>query len=344
MLRKTVRTLAGATLAATLIATAAPAAQAANTQTELPFNTFGDIVATNTRIFISGGETSTSIVVARPTGSILGEIRNLPGPTDLQLSADRRLLYVALHGGGIAAFDTQSLEERARYDTGDTCPGSLALSKRRLYFGYNCSRHGYEGNVGLIDLDHPSSPPRLPLIAPAVLGVPLLNAPTSGANVLLVSETVATPGDIYLYASDPDGGLTRLRKSDHGSLGEALTDLAISSDGSTAYSTSAWPYGIVEFATNDLSVRRVLPTRAFPNAVDASPDGRLLASGSFSCCDPDLFFFRTDGTPTGVVELGDDLFHRALTWSPTGRRLYAVTGDIGWNERPAVLHVLNAPR
>ena len=42
MLRKTVQTLAGATLAASLIATAGPAAEAANTQTELPFKTFGD--------------------------------------------------------------------------------------------------------------------------------------------------------------------------------------------------------------------------------------------------------------------------------------------------------------
>jgi sugar lactone lactonase YvrE len=161
---------------------------------------------------------------------------------------------------------------------------------------------------------------------------------------LLVSETTGTPGSIYVYASAPDGGLTRLRDSIDGSLGLSLADMTVSGDGSIAFSAAAEPYGIVEFATSDLSLRRVVPTGAFPNSVEVSSDGRLIAAGSFSCCGPDLFVFRADGTPTGVMELGDDLFARAVAWSPTGRRLYAVTGDAGWGARPAVLHVRNAPQ
>jgi hypothetical protein len=342
MLRTAVRTLAGGFLAAGLVATVSPSAQAAEAKVELPFKTFGDVVATSTRVFVSGGETSTSIVVARPTGSIITELRNLPGPTDLHLSPDRRQLYVALHGGAIAVFDTQSLKERARYQTG-TCNGSLALSNRKLYFGYNCSRHDFEGNAGVIDLDRPAAP-RLGLIT-SVFGVPLLAAPAGGADRLLVAEVTGTPGSVYVYATAPDGGLTMLRQSVGDSIGSSLADVAISHDGSTGFVAAAEPYAIVEFATHDLSQpTRLLPTRAFPIAVEVSPDGGQLAAGSFSCCDPDLFLFRTDGTPTAVIELGDDLFARGLAWAPSGRRLYAVTGDPGLQERPAVLHVLSAPQ
>lgn len=71
-----------------------------------------------------------------------------------------------------------------------------------------------------------------------------------------------------------------------------------------------------------------------------------MAAGSKAYYDPDLFVFRADGTRTAATDFGEEslLFDRGIAWGPSGRRLYAVTGDPTFLDQPAVLRVLNAPQ
>ncbi|MBM0234856.1 hypothetical protein JNW91_25420 [Micromonospora sp. STR1_7] len=113
--------LALAALTAGLLTGTFPAqAQAAPapTATPVPLATVADVVSAGDRVFISGGRSSTDVAVTSATGAVVGTLSGLPGPTDLLLSADRQTLYVALPtANAIAAFDTGSLVESARYDT-----------------------------------------------------------------------------------------------------------------------------------------------------------------------------------------------------------------------------------
>src|SRR5690348_6437652 len=86
--------LAGLTGAAITPGTALAAP--APTVTILPFNNPSDVVSTGDRVFVSGGSESTQIAVTDAAGTLTGTIDGLEGPTKLQLSNDRKTLYVTL--------------------------------------------------------------------------------------------------------------------------------------------------------------------------------------------------------------------------------------------------------
>ncbi|HLL66757.1 MAG TPA: hypothetical protein VK453_13615 [Micromonosporaceae bacterium] len=331
---------------------AAHAAEAPGITLALP--SAADVVATNRRVFVSGGQNSTAVAVTDAEGAAVTTLENLAGPTDLLLSQDRRTVFVALHGSGaVAAFDTRSLREVARYDTGTSCLNSLAQSGRWLWFGYGCATDS-ENNVGRIDLRAtPGTTPAAPRLAmveepyQALFSPPLLATPAQNPNVLIVGDGLLSPSPLFAYSIGADGTLTLLRRSDHLSAGDSLADIAVTADGSTVFTASASPFVLQEFPVDAMTT----PTRYFrtggnPTAVELSPDGRYVAGAVVNRTADEVFLFNRDATVVASYSVGTtraSVPKRALAWSPNGRRLYAVSWDYNKAEvvSPApTLHVL----
>ncbi|CCH16101.1 YncE family protein [Micromonospora lupini] len=339
-------TLALAALTAGLLTVAIPGqaqAAAAPTATPLPLKTVADVVSAGDRVFVSGGRTSTDVVVASSTGAVVGTLSGLPGPTDLLLSADRRTLYVALpSANAIAAFDTGTLVESARYDTGaGECPSSLALTGRYLWFGYGCDQWG--GNIGQIDLGRQPARLTTRVVSQDYHDYPLLAAAGQNRSVLLAGQPSLSPSSVYAYGIGAGGALTTLRTNDWSVLGSNLRDIALDPTGTTLYTAAGAPYEVQAFPFADISTpSATYPTGAYPNAVEVSRDGTRIAAGADATYDPDVFVFTPDGTELARFELGDELSDGALAWAPNGARLYAVAWDWTGVDQ-ATLHVLPIP-
>ncbi|MBM0274745.1 YncE family protein [Micromonospora tarensis] len=338
--------LALAALTAGLLTGAVPGqaqAAAAPTATPLPLKTVADVVSAGDRVFVSGGRSSTDVVVTSATGEVVGTLAGLPGPTDLLLSADRRTLYVALPtANAIAAFDTGSLVESARYDTGaGECPSSLALTGRYLWFGYGCDQWG--GNIGQIDLGRQPARLTTRVAEQDFHDFPLLAAAGQNRSVLLAGQPGLSPASVYAYGIGTAGALTTLRTNAWSVVGSNLRDVALDPTGTTLYTAAGAPYEVQAFPFADITTpSATFPTGAYPNAVEVSRDGTRIAGGADASYDPDVFVFTPDGTELARFELGDELSSGALAWSPNGARLYAVGYD--WTGvTQATLHVLPVP-
>ncbi|MEH0931869.1 YncE family protein [Micromonospora sp. CPCC 205558] len=339
-------TAALAALTAGLLVGAVPGhAQAAvtPTATPLPLKTVADVVSAGDRVFVSGGRSSTDVVVTSATGALVGTLSGLPGPTDLLVSADRRTLYVALPAANaIAAFDTGSLIESARYDTGaGECPSSLALTGRYLWFGYGCDQWG--GNIGQIDLGRQPARLATQVADQDFYDAPLLTAASQNRAVLLAGQPSLSPASVYAYGIGAAGTLSTLRTNAWSVLGSNLRDIALDPTGTTLYTAAGAPYEVQAFPFADISApSATYPTGAYPNAVEVSRDGTRIAGGADASYDPDVFVFTPDGTELARFELGDELSSGALAWSPNGARLYAVAYDWTGVDQ-ATLHVLPIP-
>ena len=92
---------------------------------------------------------------------------------------------------------------------------------------------------------------------------------------------------------------------------------------------------------SDLTQQMSLPTAAYPNAVQLSPDNTLVAAGSDALYDKDVFVFRRNGSRIGSVDFGAEqvLIDKGLAWSPDGTKLYAVSVH-PYEDIPPTLHVL----
>ncbi|MET8370258.1 hypothetical protein ABZU42_11055 [Micromonospora profundi] len=344
-IRKGTTRAALAALTAGLLTAALPTpAQAApaQTATPLPLTTVADVVSAGDRVFVSGGRSSTDVVVASATGAVVGTLSGLPGPSDLLLSPDRQTLYVALPtANAIAAFDTGSLVESARYDTGaGECPSSLALTGRYLWFGYGCDQWG--GNIGRIDLGR--QPARVTTgmaTTQDFYGAPLLTGVLQNRSVLLAGQMSLSPASVYAYAIGTGGTLTLTRTSDWTAIGSNLQDIALDPTATTLYTAAGAPYEVQAFPFADITTPSVtFPTGAYPAAVEPSRDGTRIAAAADTSY---LFVYRPDGTELNRFVLGGgELSPGGLAWSPNGARLYALSYD--WTGRnQATLHVLPVP-
>ncbi|MCG5468595.1 hypothetical protein LADH09A_002463 [Micromonospora sp. LAH09] len=336
-------TLALAVLTAGLLTAVFPGQAQAATQTAtlLPLTTVADVVSAGDRVFVSGGSTSTDVVVTSATGTVVGTLPSLPGPTDLLLSADRRTLYVALPtANAIAAFDTGSLIESARYDTGaGECPSSLALTGRYLWFGYGCDQWG--GNIGRIDLGRQPARLSTGVANQDFYGAPLLAAASQNRAVLLAGQTSLSPASVYAYGIGSAGALNLLRTNDWTVIGSNLQDIALDPTATTLYTAAGAPYEAQAFPFADITTpSATFPTGPYPAAVEPSRDGTRIAAGATTSY---LFIFRPDGSElTRFVLGGGELSAGGLAWSPNGARVYALSYD--WSARnQATMHVLPVP-
>ncbi|MDG4832559.1 hypothetical protein O7627_25085 [Solwaraspora sp. WMMD1047] len=332
----------GLVIAGTLLHPFGAAAQAAAPYTELPLDRADDVVATAERVFISSGNLSQSVAVTDPAGEVLGMLDALPGPADLLLSDDQSTLYVALPNvNQIAAFDTGSLTETARYATGaGACPSSLALAGDRLYFGYGCDQWG--GNIGRIDLDQQPATVHTGLASESFYRHPLLSTVPGAPSVLIAGQPALSPASVSVYSVAASGALAFQRRTAHTAAGSNLRDIALGADAASVYLAQGAPYGIQAFAVADLNQQSMfIPTTAYPNAVEVSPSGARIAAGSDAAYQPDVFILRPDGIRVTTFELGQTLVTGALAWSPDGGAVYAVSQH--WSGSPPQLHVLPVP-
>ncbi|MBG0563742.1 hypothetical protein [Actinoplanes aureus] len=330
-----------AACAAGVLAGPAPAAAAPPAVTVLPFSRPADVVSTGDRVFISGGRDASQIVVTDAAGTVTGSLDGLPGPTDLQLSNDRRVLFAALPAANaIAAFDTASLQETARYSTGaGACPSTLAITGRYLWFGYGCGQ--WDSNIGRVDL-------RRPAVATGLAGQtffvpPLLAAARLNPGVLLVGEPDPSPSRLLAYDVGTGGTLTLVGPPAGVPNHEFLADIALDPAGATAYTAAGFPYLVQAFAMTDLTQPvRTYDTGPYPAAVELSRNGRRIAAAAQTPTGPHLFVFAVNGSVIAQTDLFGQaryLVSGGLAWAPDGQRLYAVTYNDADPAVRAELHV-----
>jgi hypothetical protein len=176
--------------------------------TALPLAKFDSALADgwHRHAFVTGGPGSDSVVVTDFSGTVVKVIENLPGAAGLALSDDSRTLYVGLSGAdAIAAIDTWSLTERARYSTGEkSCPTNLAVSGRAIWFGYGCRWNGEPGNLepGLGSLTFRHGKPQVQLAQQGTQRwfstAPLVKT-SSRTGLLALGEKSRTPAQVQLY-------------------------------------------------------------------------------------------------------------------------------------------------
>jgi hypothetical protein len=197
---------------ASVALSAGPAAAATTRSVVLPFTSyFGMLVdPVNQHLFVTGGASSSSILVMDYSGETVAAIPDEPGASGLALSGDGSTVYVALAGGdAISAISTSTLTETARYATGTgTHPAYVAYSSGKVWFGYSASFSNGPAGIGSVD----------PGTSPAAVTLNATNDPPY--NWTSAPELAATPtGDLVAGAG---GGPLKLASYDV-STGTAAT-------------------------------------------------------------------------------------------------------------------------
>jgi hypothetical protein len=153
--RRILASLAGAAVvaAAGVLVLSGTGPAAADTDRILPVaGRPGDIVVdgAHQRVLISDPQAN-RIIATDYAGNLVGTVGDLPGVTDLALSADSARLYAAVTGGdAIASISTAALTVTTTYPTGaGTKPASLAVKPDRIWFSY---QDDFFANIGSLDL------------------------------------------------------------------------------------------------------------------------------------------------------------------------------------------------
>ncbi|MDX2915809.1 MULTISPECIES: YncE family protein [Streptomyces] len=335
------RTLPAATALAVLFSSAAlavaPTASADGARI-LPVKSAGDIVVdgVHQRVFISSPYDG-KVVATDYSGTVVGTVASLPGVEGLQLSADSTTVYAAVPGADtIAAIDTASVKESARYATGEgTDPAHLALAGGKLWFGYGNADHG---DIGSLDLS--GAEPVVTLAQDTATdhqGAPRLAA-TPGAPNLLAAASPEYYGSWLTVYDVSTGTATRTAAHDGSSSNLGSTaDLAFTPDGSRLITANPGDEHTV-WQTSDLTEVGAYKTEYHPEAVAIAGDGTV-AAGSSGTYDPGLFVFKPGATTpvrsyefpsTGSSSGNDALGDENLAWEPGpgAGRLFGVTHNI----------------
>lgn len=304
---------------------------AADSSKILPAASVGDVVAdgVHQRVFISD-PTSGKVLATDYSGNVVGTIPSLPGVTGLELSADSGTLYAGVRGAdAIAAIDTSTLVESARYATGaDTEPAYPALAGGKLWFGYGAAA---EGNIGSLDLSGAEPVVTLDQEPDSTwYSAPTLASKPGAPGTLAAGAEGQNPVQLAVY-DVASGTATRTAQLRTG--GSNLHDLALTPDGSQVVVASGAPYHHQVYRTSDLTPGTSYPSDAYPNAVDIAPDGTV-AAGIDGWYEPDVYVYKQDTTKpvrtydfpnTGNSSGADTLEDAGLAWAPDTSRLFAVT-------------------
>ncbi|MEU4704607.1 WD40 repeat domain-containing protein [Nonomuraea dietziae] len=313
-------------MAAGLLVAQAPAAMAADSLTDLGASLGSDhgadVVTGNDKIFVSAND---RIVVADAQGALKGTITDLPSVRGLAITPDGTRLYAALRDSKqVAEIDTGSLAITRRIDlTAYLCPSNLALSGGRLYVGYGCSS---QNDGGVVSLDVSATRPEPLQIATRLYEAPLIAA---AGQKLIVGITGLSPGDFRVY--DLSGADATLRGviSGHTHGLSNLMDIAISPDGSTAFSAFGSPHRFDAWDTTNLTLVRSYGVETtvpgYSRAITLSPDGAFVVGGRST--DTSLTVFDTaTGEKTFTYENPDvEIVAGSLIF--TGRDIFGVVRE-----------------
>ncbi|MCX4699223.1 hypothetical protein [Streptomyces sp. NBC_01373] len=328
---------------------------AADTSTSLPISSYRDMAvdAAHQQVFLSdpfGG----SVLVTDYTGQVVKQIGGEAGAWGVALSSDSRTLYVALRdAGAIAAIDTATLQETARYDTGTGAgayagPTSLALAGGKIWFGY--STDTWHGALGSLDLSGPQPVVTRDQGLDTFRGAPHLAATPQDPDTLVAAESDGNAASLAVYDVSTGRAEAQARRVDPGPDGCAsLQDLALTPDAARVVVACASPYYHQAFRTADLSDDGRYTTSHYPNSVAVAPDGTI-AAGINGASSPDVYLFpQGDSTafhtwdfPASSPYTTNTLQSGGLAWAPDGSRIFAVTEDSGSSSLS--LQVLNHPQ
>jgi hypothetical protein len=323
--------VAGALVAGlgTVLTASSPASAATPDGYPLPITRVGGVVVdgSHQRIFVADPWDS-KVVAVGYDGAILGTASNLPGVAGLALSPDESTLYAAAAGAdAIAAINTESVTESARYATGPgTAPRYLAVAGGKVWFGYGPD--GGHGGLGSLDpatgessvtLDQDTGWYNAPMLA-------------ATADELALADPYTSSGTVKILNIAGDRPQTIAGKD----LGSFIAeDLAFSPDGSRLLIVSHGEE-VDSWQTADLSESTSYPMGVGQaNAVAVAPDGRLAAGSTYPDENPRVHVFLPDTTTpvrqfnlastSGYTGGQDDLADRGLLWEPNGTRLFAIS-------------------
>lgn len=331
-MRRTAVVVAALALAHAGFVGLAPTASAeAHTTVSLPLTAFRDIVVDEAHghVFVTGGPAD-GIVVRTLEGAAVTTISGVSGAAQMVLASGGSRLLVALEGAdAIAAIDTSTLTEVARYATGaSTCPSTLALVGAKVWFGYGCAAGS--GNLGVLDTVAPSV--SLQKLASGTFGgAPALQGVPAFAGVLVAAARGATPGLLQVFnVSSGDAVLGNSTNP-----GDDLRDLTVSGDGRQAITVTGPPL----LWSKGWEVPTLSPGASYAVGEDimalaAGP--QLTAVGRDSSTEQDLYLYRSGDTssPIGMSEIGTNgagvgLNRGGLAITATGDRVFAVIGSPG---------------
>ncbi|MEU5764325.1 hypothetical protein ABZ782_00200 [Streptomyces asoensis] len=304
----------------------------------LPLTGYAHLVAdtAHQHIFISQGAGSTGIVVTDLSGTPVTTVAGEQGATGLALSPDGGTLYAALaDGGAIAAIDTATLTETARWSTGaGSSPVSVAVAGGRVWYGYTA---GGKGGIGSLD---PAAP------TPAATPQPALSQWTT-------APLLTTGGDV-LAAEEPQGSLSHVAtfgvasgtasvKADTWVYGGTATGLAVTGDGARVLLAAPQQlalraYRSADLAAADPAVYFTGGSGSAPGSVAVDTDGTVAVAGTsgiYLYAGPNTLAENHLTLPSGTVAPD------GLEWGADGTTLYAITKDSSGGYS---LHVLDAPK
>jgi hypothetical protein len=319
---------------------AAPA-EAATTSVQLPISTYSHMLIdpVHHHIFVTGGSSSSSILVTDYSGNTVATIPNETGATGLALSSDGSTVYAALDGGdAISAISTSTLTETTRYATGTGIePVYVAYTSGNIWFGYGGATQGGIGSVdpstGAVTLNATNDPSN------SWYAAPILAASPDGE--LAAGEPGQSPDQLATYDVS-SGTATVLAPEQFEQSAGNLQSMQITPDGSDLVTASGYPYYQQIYSVSTLSSEGEYPTTAYPNSVSISGDGTVAAGTDAGS--NEVFVFAPGGsTPLNTYDFGSNwLAADGVALTPDGSELFAITATDAYGDNPT-LNIIPGP-
>lgn len=327
-------------LATPTVALTGPSAWADGTAA-LPLSHYAHMVvdATHRHLFFSQGAGSAGILVTDLSGTPVTTITDEAGANGLALSADGVTLYAALtDGDAIAAIDTATLAESARYQTGaGSGPVSVAVAGGDVWYGYTT---GGAGGIGRLD--------------PSAAGPSA--TPQPGMSHWTVAPLLAAGGDV-LAAEEPQQNLSHVAtfrvssgtasvKADTLVYGGTAAGLRVTADGATVLLAAPQSAAVYTYHTSDLAFAS--PSAYYSGGVGSDPDALALdadgtiAVGSAAGSGAGVYMYAGSNLAENHVTFASGtVVPDGLAWGADARTLYAVTTD---SSGSYTLDVLSDPK
>jgi hypothetical protein len=322
--------IAGPALSQTALADTTQAAVAAEGH-PLPIAEVGDEIVdpVHRHVLVSdpyGGK----LVATNYLGEVVAVHDDPDGVGGLTLSADSKTLYATLTDAhAIAAFDTVTLTETARYPLSDDIyPEHLTRAGGKLWFGYrgDYEHSGYLGNFGSLDLS--GAEPVVHLHDATTDGSafsmsPYVSTAVDTPGVLLVADSSSnfpTSGTASTYdvSSGAEVALSHGRVSPVDTVAATLT-----ADGTEIIASTGcdvWQTSVTDMTQQSPAYAQDCGAQSMA----AGADGRI-ALGYDDTGSASQIRVYPAGSQTATET--DDLWTNALAFEPGGPRLFAIGYD-----------------
>lgn len=295
-------------------------------------------------LLFASGPTRPGVLVTDGTGKTITQIAT-PGIADLALAPDGSAVYAAAtNNSQILKIDPLSLTVTATYQLATAqCPTSVAVVGGYLAFGYTCD--GQWGGVGVLDLAQPTAPPNT--VSSGAVYNPLVRSVPGHSEVLEADQGLSPASSKVISIAN---GLPTVTASTSALNCSNLTDLAISTDGSTFTPACGAPYNFGRYSLTTFAQVGVFGANPYPNGAAYSADGKYFAGGMNGIYNNDVVEYQLSNTAqptllyaideTSATDSSLNGAGRGVTFSADGSTLYEVTQDI--QNGNVVLHALPA--